>query len=693
MNTPRPLRVALGLSASLALCLAPSIVVTAAPGDPAEEPLRPVVRDGVMQPVFTDPSTWVRDELWVETDFDSDGDGQPDRMHVTVTRPGETATDGLQVPVVYETSPYYAGGNPISFWNVDHELGHPPAGPPPYRNNPPRNTSPVISAAHVSTWVPRGFAVVHSESPGSGLSTGCPTSGATNEALAPKAVVDWLNGRAAAYTSVDGDEEVTAAWSTGKVGMTGTSYNGTLPIMAATTGVEGLEAIVPVAAISDWYDYYRANGLVTAPGGYQGEDADSLAQYVHTRPDRTLCEDQLVAMQTAQDRATGDRNAFWDERNYLPEAEHIQAATLIAHGLSDWNVKASQATNLWSELQETGVPSQIYLHQGGHGGAPPDRMMNRWFSRFLYGVSNGVEQDPAAWVAREGANRLDPTPYDGWPVPGSRGVQLGLAGEGDEVGALRILAGDEDVQSLVDDATVRALALASAPASEHRLLYRSLPLVEAVHLSGEPEVSVTLSADRPAVNLSTAIVATAANGTSRIVTRAFADPQNAGDPDGVGTPLVPGQQVTVDFSYEPVDTVVPAGSTLSVMVYSSDTEFTIRPAPGSVLSVDLGKTTATLAVVGGPLAMAVATDDVPAYATALVAWADEQGLLSRQNNQQLTAFLDRALRFAAEGKSHQAQQHLQRFVDAAERVQDPAVRADLLEVAAELSQMIDEGEL
>lgn len=48
--------------------------------------------------------------------------------------------------------------------------------------------------------------------------------------------------------------------------MIGTSYNGTLPIAAASTGVEGLEAIVPISANSDWYDYYRANGMVRAPG-------------------------------------------------------------------------------------------------------------------------------------------------------------------------------------------------------------------------------------------------------------------------------------------------------------------------------------------------------------------------------------------------------------------------------------------
>ena len=60
--------------------------------------------------------------------------------------------------------------------------------------------------------------------------------------------------------------------------MIGTSYNGTLPIAVASTGVEGLEAIVPISAISDWYDYYRANGMVRARrAGFQGEDLDVLA--------------------------------------------------------------------------------------------------------------------------------------------------------------------------------------------------------------------------------------------------------------------------------------------------------------------------------------------------------------------------------------------------------------------------------
>jgi X-Pro dipeptidyl-peptidase len=223
----------------------------------------PVIVDGQAQiiPQFETPEEWIRHDLWVVTDFDTDGDGKPDRMYVTVTRPKQTESGTLKLPVVYETSPYYSGtadGSLEFFWNVRHELG----AEPPKRVHPPevvrRGERPVLSNSQTRNWVPRGFIVVHSNSPGTGLSDGAPTVGGQNESLAPKAVIDWINGRAKGYTTRDGFEEVTAFWATGKVGMIGTSYNGTLPLAAATTGVEGLEAIIPVAPNTSYYHYYRS---------------------------------------------------------------------------------------------------------------------------------------------------------------------------------------------------------------------------------------------------------------------------------------------------------------------------------------------------------------------------------------------------------------------------------------------------
>ena len=64
--------------------------------------------------------------------------------------------------------------------------------PPIREDGPPikhQSRRPLISGSHIRTWVPRGFAVVHSASPGTGLSQGCPTVGGANESLAPKAVI------------------------------------------------------------------------------------------------------------------------------------------------------------------------------------------------------------------------------------------------------------------------------------------------------------------------------------------------------------------------------------------------------------------------------------------------------------------------------------------------------------------------
>ncbi len=67
----------------------------------AQELTKPVFKDGEAQIVeaFNTPEKWIRHDLFVETTFDTDGDGKLDRMHVDVTRPYQTDTEGLKLPV------------------------------------------------------------------------------------------------------------------------------------------------------------------------------------------------------------------------------------------------------------------------------------------------------------------------------------------------------------------------------------------------------------------------------------------------------------------------------------------------------------------------------------------------------------------------------------------------------------------
>jgi X-Pro dipeptidyl-peptidase len=588
----------------------------AASSAPAEAPTaaaRPTFVDGQAQVVeaFADPESWIRHDLWVETDFDSDGDGQPDRVHVDVTRPAQTE-DGLKLAVVYESSPYYSGVGTTGsqyFWNVQQELGSEPPARAEMPPIAPQSRRPVISNTHVRTWVQRGFAVVHSESPGTGLSQGCPTVGGINESLAPKAVIDWLNGRAQGYTEAVGGEPVEAFWATGDVGMTGTSYNGTLPLAAATTGVDGLRAIIPIAPNTSYYNYYRSNGLVRSPGGYLGEDVDVLYDFINSGdPERRAYCDATVRdgeMAEGQDRITGDYNDFWYGRDYLNAIDGVQAATLMSHGFNDWNVMPEHSYRISQALKDRGVPTQIYYHQGGHGGPPPLELMNRWFTRYLYDVDNGVEDDPRAWIVRENAEGNTPTPYEDYPNPEASAVTLHPQGGGNGVGLLSLDAppdADPGIEELTDDVSLDGAALAQAPTSNNRLLYATPELGQDVHLSGVTTVTIRVAANAPAANLSVWLVALPWTAEGRlidnVITRGWADPQNAASLRE-SQPLIPGEFREITFDLQPDDQIIPAGKRIGLMIFSSDPEFTLWPAPGTELSIDLGGTSISLPVVGG----------------------------------------------------------------------------------------------
>jgi X-Pro dipeptidyl-peptidase len=633
-------------STFLFLCVAALTAMIFAQGTPSQ-PARPVFVDGQAQivPAFQDATQWIKQTLWVETEFDSDGDGKRDRVFVDVTRPRQTETEGLKVPIIYESSPYFAGTSSSRefLWDVKQEVGAPP---PPRKSQPAIKFQPTrsfVSNSLVNDWVPRGFAVVHSEAPGTGLSQGCVTVGGAPEELAPKAVIDWLNGRAKGFKTNSGTEEVVAtSWSTGKVGMTGTSYNGTLPVAAATTGVKGLEAIIPVAPNTSYYHYYRSNGLVRHPGGWLGEDIDYLYDFINSGDParRDYCNQRYRDGEFARgrDRTSGDYNKFWAERDLLKKVGKIRCAVLMAHAFNDWNVVPEHSVRIITALKGK-VPLQVYYHQGGHGGAPPMEMMNKWFTRYLYGVQNGVEKDPKAWIVREatpspaanagapgappqgrGRGAAPPTAYADYPNPEAAAVTLHLRSGGSARGELSLdSASKQGSEKLVDNVEFSGAVLAKAEQSANRLLYATPELSAPVHISGTARITLRLASNKPAANLSVWLVVLpwtdGSISPANLITRAWADPQNyaslktGGDYHSFarGKPLAPGRFYPMTFDLEPDDQIIPAGKRIGLMIFSSDRDFTLWPKPGTELTIDLDGTTLRLPVVGGAAKFKAAT--------------------------------------------------------------------------------------
>ncbi len=204
----------------------------------------------------------IRESVWVDaTGLDGDGDGKTDRVAVDIVRPRELAQQGRKVPVIMDASPYYAccgRGNESQLKTYD------------------ANGDVVqMPLFYDNYFVPRGYAFVGVDLAGTNRSDGCVDVGGRSDIQSAKAVVDWLNGRAKGYTTRTGADRAKATWTNGRTGMIGKSWDGTIANGVAATGVKGLKTIVPISAISSWYDYYFAKGAPLYDSG-----PDWLSGYV-----------------------------------------------------------------------------------------------------------------------------------------------------------------------------------------------------------------------------------------------------------------------------------------------------------------------------------------------------------------------------------------------------------------------------
>ena len=341
----------------------------------------------------------IREVVYVESRVDTDRDGRPDLIKVSIIRPRYQG----QVPAVMTASPYHQGTNDPASDKALHDMNVDLVKKEPHQikvQDPELKLlqldSPVpaqeVSEAeeklgHIGTYtlndylLPRGFANLYVSGVGTKDSEGLMTSGDYQQIEAYKNVIDWLNGRCRAFTDHTRQREIKATWSNGKVATTGISYLGTMSNGLATTGVDGLEVIIAEAGISSWYNYYRENGLVTSPGGYPGEDFESLTELTYSRNLRAgdylrhndTYQRSLEQQRKDLDRQTGDYNQFWHDRNYLLHADKVKAEVVFTHGSQDWNVKPLHVYNMFRALP-LHIKKHLFFHNGAHV------YMNNWQS-------------------------------------------------------------------------------------------------------------------------------------------------------------------------------------------------------------------------------------------------------------------------------------------------------------------------
>ncbi len=400
-----------------------------------------------------DTKTLKREEVWVESSVDTFERGEYDLIRIQIIRP----TFAGQIPVVMTASPYHLGTNDKANDNKLHkmktELVEKTIHEVTVKNRLPQlkiyeeNGKPTVDVAakhftHGWTYslndyfLARGFASIYVAGVGTRGSDGFQTSGDYQQIYGMTSVIDWLNGRARAFTSRARTHEIAANWANGKVAMTGKSYLGTMSYGAATTGVDGLEVILAEAGISSWYHYYRENGLVRSPGGFPGEDLDVLAELTYSRnldgadflANNARYQARLTELSRALARENGDYNQFWHDRNYLPNIDKVKADVLIDHGLQDWNVTPEQAYNFWNALPAKHA-KHLFLHRGSHiynhnwQSLDFTEVVNSYFTAKLLGRKLNLQLPPI--VLQENSTYQSFTILEKWGADGT--VKLPLA--------------------------------------------------------------------------------------------------------------------------------------------------------------------------------------------------------------------------------------------------------------------------
>ena len=589
----------------------------------------------------------IREVVYVESRVDTDKDGLPDLVKVSVIRP---RYDG-QVPALMTASPYHQGTNDKAsdkaLYKMEGELKVKPPHTieleePKLNLVEPHGQAEVVAEAeeklaHINSsytlndyFLPRGFANLYASGIGTRDSQGLMTNGDYQQIEAYKNVIDWLNGRCRAFTDHTRKRQVKADWSNGKVATTGISYLGTMSNGLATTGVDGLEVIIAEAGISSWYNYYRENGLVTSPGGYPGEDFDSLAELTYSRNllagDYIRCngahQADLEKVKEQLDRKTGDYNQFWHNRNYLLNAHKVQAEVVFTHGSQDWNVKPLHVYQMFHALP-THINKHLFFHHGAHvyvnnwQSIDFRESMNALLSKKLLGLDSSYQLPTIIWQ--------DNTAPQTWQSLDDFGKQnkLHTFPLGTEEKVIQNQYDQKDFERYGKTYQTFNTELYQGKANQITI---DLPVSQDIHLNGRVELKLRVKSSTNKGLLSAQVlqlgqqkylqpypavqsVRTIDNGryhmlenlcelpfnpsAQRVITKGYLNLQNRDDLLTIEE-IQPNEWMDFKLELQPTIYKLKEGDILRLVLYTTDFEITIRDNTDYHLTVDLAQSTITI---------------------------------------------------------------------------------------------------
>ena len=456
-------------------------------------------------------------------------------------------------------------------------------------------------------FAPRGYAVVMMDLRGTGRSQGCLDHLGLKDASDIKQVVEWAASR---------------SWSNGKVGMTGHSYVGSTPAVAAAQAPRGLATIVPSAGLASMYDHQFQHGVpyyLQWAGPIEAYEQLALERklpafsdpfgLLHTGDDfgnsieDTGCGLPQSAAVAGEDQLSG-RYADWHlQRDHRAGATRAQIPVFLVHGVND-NAARVDAMQ-WFTDRAGRAGDKLWLGQWDHGtGCCPTRRgeqwtaaLHAWFDRHLAGrnVKTGppveVFMSDGTFEEARAGDREEVLTSTGWGVARSDALTLRPDAGGGLAGAT---PADGSVQFTGDPLGF------TDPQATGGATFSTAVLAQDMVLAGVPQLRLSASVTAPRLHLIANLYDEAPGGNRRRLSQCAINPELRG---GIATRqlVVPGQRYDMTPPCFAIAHHLRAGHKLVLRVTTSDPDkvplFAVDPAVKVFTGADA--TRVTLPVVPG----------------------------------------------------------------------------------------------
>ena len=458
-----------------------------------------------------------------------------------------------------------------------------------------------VTASYRSTYeryVADGFAVARLDLRGTGSSSGIlhdEYSDVERDDL--RTVIEWLAGQ---------------PWSSGRVGMFGTSYSGFNALHMAADGVPALGAVVAIYATDDRYtdDVHYAGGVLRAidlidyplymvamnalppvPGVFGPGWRDEWLRRVNDTPPWLL--EWITHPLDGPTWRRGSIRLGPGGEGY----ERMTCPTMLVAGWADGY--RNNTFRVIEQYGRHGLPWRLlagpWVHKSPSTGLPgphvdDDALIVEFFDEHLRGGAPRTSAPGRVYVRAPGATPQPDLAHQpgtwrdlsGWPPPGLRWRRLQAAPR--EPGLFDRLVVRGDVGWSAWNSCGGAMPWGQPldqQADNGRSLCYDWPIVgpDGVgELIGQPVAHLSVQVDRPYGHISVKLCDVAPDGTSALITRGMLDLSHRGvwpvDPDGaVGAdvqPVVPGEWMDVAIELESTTWTLVSGHRLRLAVAGSD---------------------------------------------------------------------------------------------------------------------------